>query len=117
MKNLFDLNSLSGKIIDDESDLIPLMTSDDEEAINKEKLPKSLSILPLKNTVLFPGVVIPITATRNKSVKLIVPKIGDKKSLVEICEKNCQLQLKEILNKKQKRKENVIFTCILNYFI
>ena len=40
----------------------------------------------------------------NKSVKLIVPKIGDKKSLVEICEKNCQLQLKEILNKKQKRK-------------
>ena len=50
----------SGKIIDDGSDLIPLMTSDDEEAINKEKLPKSLSILPLKNTVLFPGVVIPI---------------------------------------------------------
>ena len=71
MKNLFDLNSFSGKIIDDESDLIPLMTSDDEEAINREKLPKSLSILPLKNTVLFPGVVIPITATRNKSVKLI----------------------------------------------
>ena len=47
MKNLFDLNSFSGKIIDDESDLIPLMTSDDEEAINKEKLPKSISILPL----------------------------------------------------------------------
>ena len=79
MKNLFDLNSLSGKIIDDESDLIPLMTSDDEEAINKEKLPKSLSILPLKNTVLFPGVVIPITATRNKSVKLIkASNKGDK---------------------------------------
>ena len=79
MKNLFDLNSFSGKIIDDESDLIPLMTSDDEEAINKEKLPKSLSILPLKNTVLFPGVVIPITATRNKSVKLIkASNKGDK---------------------------------------
>ena len=79
MKNLFDLNSFSGKIIDDGSDLIPLMTSDDEEAINKEKLPKSLSILPLKNTVLFPGVVIPITATRNKSVKLIkASNKGDK---------------------------------------
>ena len=79
MKNLFNLNSFSGKIIDDESDLIPLMTSDDEEAINKEKLPKSLSILPLKNTVLFPGVVIPITATRNKSVKLIkASNKGDK---------------------------------------
>ena len=79
MKNLFDLNSFSGKIIDDESELIPLMTSDDEEAINKEKLPKSLPILPLKNTVLFPGVVIPITATRNKSVKLIkASNKGDK---------------------------------------
>ena len=55
MKNLFDLNSFSGKIIDDESDLIPLMTSDDEEAINKEKLPKSLSILPLKTLYYFLG--------------------------------------------------------------
>ena len=48
MKNLFDLNSFSGKIIDDESELIPLMTSDDEEAINKEKLPKSLDPSPIK---------------------------------------------------------------------
>ena len=79
MENLFDLNKLSGNIINEESELIPLMTSDDEEAINKEKLPKSLSILPLKNTVLFPGVVIPITATRNKSVKLIkASNKGDK---------------------------------------
>lgn len=57
--------------IDKDSDLIPLMTSDDEEAISKESLPKSLPILPLKNTVLFPGVVIPITASRDKSIKLI----------------------------------------------
>ena len=57
--------------IDEDSDLIPLMTSDDEEAISKESLPKSLPILPLKNTVLFPGVVIPITASRDKSIKLI----------------------------------------------
>ena len=40
MENLFDLNTLSGNIINEESELIPLMTSDDEEAINKEKLPK-----------------------------------------------------------------------------
>ena len=79
MENLFDLNKFSGNIINEESELIPLMTSDDEEAINKEKLPKTLSILPLKNTVLFPGVVIPITATRNKSVKLIkAANKGDK---------------------------------------
>ena len=71
MSNIFNINSISFDPIDEESELIPLMTSDDEEAISKEKLPESLPILPLRNTVLFPGVVIPITASRDKSVKLI----------------------------------------------
>jgi len=71
MSNIFDINSISFDPNDEESELIPLMTSDDEEAISKEKLPESLPILPLRNTVLFPGVVIPITASRDKSVKLI----------------------------------------------
>ena len=71
MSNIFDINSISFDPIDEESELIPLMTSDDEEAISKESIPETLPILPLRNTVLFPGVVIPITATRDKSVKLI----------------------------------------------
>ena len=71
MSKIFDLSSISLDPIDDESELIPLMTSDDEEAISKESIPETLPILPLRNTVLFPGVVIPITATRDKSVKLI----------------------------------------------
>ena len=66
-----DLNSISFDPVDEESELILLMTSDDEEAISRESIPETLSILPLRNTVLFPGVVIPITATRDKSVKLI----------------------------------------------
>ena len=71
MSKIFDLNSISFDPVDEESELIPLMTSDDEEAISRESIPETLSILPLRNTVLFPGVVIPITATRDKSVKLI----------------------------------------------
>jgi ATP-dependent Lon protease len=71
MNKIFDLSSISLDPIDEESELIPLMTSDDEEAISKESIPETLPILPLRNTVLFPGVVIPITATRDKSVKLI----------------------------------------------
>ena len=71
MNKIFDLSSISLEPIDEESELIPLMTSDDEEAISKESIPETLPILPLRNTVLFPGVVIPITATRDKSVKLI----------------------------------------------
>lgn len=47
------------------------MTPEDEEEIQNELLPESLPILPLRNTVLFPGVVIPITAGRDASVKLI----------------------------------------------
>jgi ATP-dependent Lon protease len=47
------------------------MTPEDEEIINKEDIPEILSILPLRNTVLFPGVVIPITAGRDKSIQLI----------------------------------------------
>ena len=66
-----DLDSLSLQGIDEDAELIPLMTPEDEEEINKENLPEELPILPLRNTVLFPGVVIPITAGRDTSIKLI----------------------------------------------
>ena len=65
------LDSLSLQDFDENSELIPLMTTEDEEVIKNELLPDSLAILPLRNTVLFPGVVIPITAGRDKSIKLI----------------------------------------------
>ncbi len=65
------LDSLSLQDFDENSELIPLMTSEDEELIKNESLPDSLPILSLRNTVLFPGVVIPITAGRDKSIKLI----------------------------------------------
>ncbi|MBC7914120.1 MAG: LON peptidase substrate-binding domain-containing protein, partial [Pyrinomonadaceae bacterium] len=47
------------------------MSQEDEEEMNNEQTPEILSILPLRNTVLFPGVVIPITVGRDKSIKLI----------------------------------------------
>ena len=68
---IFSLDNLSSQSIDEDAELIPLMTPEDEEAINREKLPEELPILSLRNTVLFPGVVIPITAGRDKSIKLI----------------------------------------------
>ena len=69
--NFLNLDNLSFQDFDENSELIPLMTPEDEELINNESLPESLPILPLRNTVLFPGVVIPITAGRDTSIKLI----------------------------------------------
>lgn len=64
------IHGLSG-IIDNDSEFIPLLSTEDEESIQNEKIPDTLPILPLRNTVLFPGVVIPITVGRDKSIRLI----------------------------------------------
>lgn len=58
-------------VINEDSEFFPLMSTEDEEEMNNEEMPEILSILPLRNTVLFPGVVIPITVGRDKSIKLI----------------------------------------------
>ncbi|MFL2572183.1 MAG: LON peptidase substrate-binding domain-containing protein, partial [Flavobacteriaceae bacterium] len=87
-KNILSPGSLLPQDLEDEADLIPLMTSDDEQAMLKEPLPEELPILPLKNTVLFPGVVIPITASRDRSVKLIKEVNKGSKILGVIAQQN-----------------------------
>lgn len=67
---IIDNLSLQG-LIDEDSELIPLMSAEDEKKMNDEAIPKELPILPLRNMVLFPGVVVPITAGRDTSIKLI----------------------------------------------
>ena len=75
-------------IMDEDSELIPLMTPEDEEEINKEDVPEILPILPLRNTVLFPGVVIPITAGRDASIKLIKDANRGNKTIGVVAQNN-----------------------------
>ena len=85
--NPFFLDSL-----DDKSDLIPLLSLDDEARINSTKIPKELPILPLKNTVLFPGVVIPITVGREKSIKLVKDNYAGKKIIGTVSQKDISIE-------------------------
>ena len=85
---ILTLDNLSLQEIDSDSDLIPLLTPEDEEEMNNEELPSSLPILPLRNMVLFPGVVIPITAGRDKSIKLINDANAAGKIIGVVAQKN-----------------------------
>jgi ATP-dependent Lon protease len=58
-------------IINKDADFIPILADGDDEALHSLDVPEILPILPLRNTVLFPGVVIPITVGREKSLRLI----------------------------------------------
>jgi len=57
-------NVLIQNVIDDESEYIPLISDSEEEALTRIEAPDKIPILPLRNTVLFPVVLIPITVTR-----------------------------------------------------
>ncbi|NOU60437.1 endopeptidase La [Marinifilum caeruleilacunae] len=58
-------------MMDEDSDFIPIITDEDESTLDELQVPDTLPILPLRNTVLFPGVVIPISVGREKSLKLV----------------------------------------------
>ena len=79
-------------MLNEDSELIPLMTPEDEEIINKESVPEILPILPLRNTVLFPGVVIPITAGRDQSIQLIKDANKGDKVIGVVAQKNEEIE-------------------------
>jgi len=89
---MFDFNSISLADIDEDSEFIPILSVEDEEKFSNEKVPDVLSILPLRNTVLFPGVVIPITVGRDKSVKLINEANSGNKIIGVVSQKEGQVE-------------------------
>ncbi|MBL7888324.1 MAG: endopeptidase La [Bacteroidia bacterium] len=96
MTDNFDLNGLtpmfSGNIMEEDSEFIPLLSSEDEDQMNSEKTPEELSILPLRNTVLFPGVVIPITVGRDKSINLVKDAYKGDKTIGVVSQKDDSIE-------------------------
>lgn len=89
MKNKFGLDILSlTQAIENDAEFIPLITAEEEESMNKEIFPDELPILPLRNNVLFPGVVIPITVGRDKSIKLVQEANKRNKIIGVVSQKN-----------------------------
>lgn len=89
MSNLSDIDffGLAGGLESD-AEFIPLITAEEEENVNNQKFPSELPILPLRNNVLFPGVVIPITVGRDKSIKLIQEANKGNKIIGVVSQKN-----------------------------
>src|SRR5690606_28545788 len=91
-----DIDNLSfAQIMGEEIELIPLMNEEDEKKFKKQSIPEILPILSLKNTVLFPGVVIPITAGRNKSIKLLEEAYKENQVIGVAAQKNAKLDVPE----------------------
>jgi ATP-dependent Lon protease len=86
-----DLTDFGG-IMDGDGELIPLITPEDEENMNREETPEDLPILPIRNNVLFPGVVIPITVGRDKSIKLINDAYKSKQVIGVVAQKRQDIE-------------------------
>ncbi|WP_430811473.1 MULTISPECIES: endopeptidase La [unclassified Carboxylicivirga] len=70
--NKFGLETmLVSDVFESDAEFIPIVTDEDEQNVRAFEVPDILPILPLRNTVLFPGVIIPISIGRDKSLKLI----------------------------------------------
>lgn len=94
---MIDIDKLSfNQMMGEEIELIPLVSEEDEKKFSKQSVPEVIAVLPLKNTVLFPGVVIPITAGRNKSIKLLEDAYRDKQLIGVVAQLNSKIDEPEI---------------------
>ena len=84
------------ELLNEDTEFLPLMSDEDEAKISKEEAPDILPILPLRNTVLFPGVIIPITIGRDKSVQLIKDAERGNKMIGVVAQKDFDIEIPEI---------------------
>jgi len=87
-----DIDSLLSNIVDGDSEFIPIITDDSGDDIEGEDLPPIMPILPLKNAVMFPGVIFPITVGREKSIKLVQEFHKEKRPIAVVTQKDQSIE-------------------------
>jgi ATP-dependent Lon protease len=85
---MFEFNQMSDMFSDDQVEMIPILSIDEDDSTKTENLPKLLPLLPLRNNVLFPGVVIPISVGREKSIKAVKNAYKNSKYIGVVAQKD-----------------------------
>ena len=91
-KDKISRESLISNVIENHEGLIPIINDGDEYELSSMEVPSVLSILPLRNTVLFPGVVMPINVGRQKSLQLIRETYSGDKLIGTVTQKEGQIE-------------------------
>lgn len=78
--------------VDDSPEFLPLFSKQEEDESNKMEVPEELPVLAIKNTVLFPGVIFPITVGRDKSIKLVKDANKADKTIAVVAQKNAEVE-------------------------
>lgn len=78
---------------EEEMEFMPIIPLNEEEGNTDDKdIPEELPLLPLRNTVLFPGIVIPITVGRDKSIKAVTEAYKADKLIAVVAQKDSGIE-------------------------
>jgi ATP-dependent Lon protease len=85
-------------IIDGDGDIVPIIADGDDGELEDVEVPEAIPILSLRNTVLFPGVVLPISIGRPKSIQLIKDAYRNNKIVGTVAQKDPDIENPEFLD-------------------
>ncbi len=78
--------------VDESPEFLPLFSKQEEDESNKMEIPNELPVLAIKNTVLFPGVIFPITVGRDKSIRLVKEANKKDKTIALVSQRNSDIE-------------------------
>lgn len=84
--------TLYSSMVEEDVEFLPLLSLEEDDETKQAAYPETISILPLRNTVLFPGVVLPITVGRDKSIKAVADAFKTTKLIGVVAQQNGEVE-------------------------